>query len=330
MARGVGGTGDIKIARSDCYLTNLSIKIELDQTKVDRKYFYYKYLLSNLRYLDSGSAQSQITIKDLENLKFELPDLLTQKKISDVLSVYDDLIENNNRRIKILEEMAQKIYTEWFINFRFPGYEKAKFGKDGLPDGWEMKPIKDICSFISRGVSPKYSPGSGIYIINQKVNQGSFLSIKDLKELSSNLDFTKDKFARLGDVLINCLGEGTIGRTNFYNERHKNWAVDQHMSICRFENISDSLYLYFVLSSDQGQSKIASLKTGGTNMTMLNISSLRSFEVLLPPIKLRTFFSERILPFFEQKQIYIEDNRILSKSRDLLIPQLITGKRELK
>lgn len=153
VARGVGGTGDIKIARSDCYLTNLSIKILLDQMKVNNRYFYYKYLLNTLRYLDSGSAQSQITIKDLENLQIEFPDLQTQNRIASALSPYDDLIENNEKRIKALEQMAQLLYTEWFVKFKFPGNEKVKMADSGteygmVPEGWDVKSLIDSDIFL--------------------------------------------------------------------------------------------------------------------------------------------------------------------------------------
>lgn len=97
VARGVGGTGDVKIAKEDCYLTNLSIQIKLDKNICQPEYFYYSYLLSNLKYLDSGSAQSQITIEDLKRLEVTLPPLEQQHKITDILKSIDEKIELNRQ-----------------------------------------------------------------------------------------------------------------------------------------------------------------------------------------------------------------------------------------
>ncbi len=162
-------------------------------------------------------------------------------------------------------------------------------------------------------------------IINQKVNRGSELSLDDLKELEVSLSVPAEKFARFGDVLVNCLGEGTIGRVHFYAEPHQDWAVDQHMSICRASGTTDSLYVYFVLESAEGQGRIASLKTGGTNMTMFNISALRSFHLVAPPLRLRARFDELVLPMMRQRQTLVELARNLRRTRDVLLPRLFSG-----
>jgi type I restriction enzyme S subunit len=120
VARGVGGTGDVKLSPPNSFITNLSIILQIKSKGVFKKFLFYKLSNEKLRELDSGSAQSQITITDLQSYEIELPPLHIQRKIAAILSAYDDLIENNTRRIKILEEMAQTIYKEWFVKFRFP------------------------------------------------------------------------------------------------------------------------------------------------------------------------------------------------------------------
>lgn len=117
VARGVGGTGDVKIVKEKCYLTNLSIKISLDNKIVDNRFFYYMFMKNNLRYLDSGSAQSQITINDLKILKIELPCLSVQKKVVKILSELDDKIEVNTHTNQTLEQIAQAIFKSWFVDF---------------------------------------------------------------------------------------------------------------------------------------------------------------------------------------------------------------------
>lgn len=116
VARGVGGTGDVKYSHEKCFLTNLSIALDMKKEIVIPKYVYYFYKIRNLKYLDSGSAQSQITINDLKNARIRIPDLETQQKIVRILSVLDQKIELNNQQNKTLFELGQKLYVEKFEN----------------------------------------------------------------------------------------------------------------------------------------------------------------------------------------------------------------------
>ena len=127
VARGVGGTGDVKLTKEKCWLTNLSIAAKIfDYEKVIPQYLYYMFKRNNLRYLDSGSAQSQITIFDLERVKVSLPPLETQKKIVAVLSALDDKIELNNAINKNLEEQAQAIFKNMFVDNFNPAWRKCR------------------------------------------------------------------------------------------------------------------------------------------------------------------------------------------------------------
>jgi len=275
----------------------------------------------------TGVARFQwTTFSEREPLK--IPVLAAQRRIAGILSAYDELIENSQRRIGILEAMARALYREWFVHFRFPGHENCPRVASPLgeiPKEWEVKSVESFCTLVTRGVTPKYETGSGRFIINQKVNRGTELSLGDLKELEIALEVPPEKFARFGDVLVNCLGEGTIGRVHFYSETHRDWAVDQHMSICRAAKTSSALYIYFTLESEEGQGRIASLKTGGTNMTMFNISALRSFALVSPPENLLARFADLALPMLRQKQALTELNRNLRRARDLLLPRLLSG-----
>jgi len=282
--------------------------------------------------MSGASGRQRALISSLSDFECEFPPLPIQRRIAGILSAYDELIENSQRRIKILESMARALYREWFVHFRFPGHEKhtrVASPLGDIPQGWEVKPVESFCPLVSRGVTPKYETGSNRFIINQKVNRGSVLSLDDLKELEQLLEVPGDKFARFGDVLVNCLGEGTIGRVHFYAEQHQDWAVDQHMSICRAAKPSDSLYVYFALESPEGQGRIASLKTGGTNMTMFNISALRSFALVTPPAILMARFADLALPMIRQRQALTELSRNLRLSRDLLLPRLLSGQIEI-
>ena len=223
--------------------------------------------------------------------------------------------------------MAQKIYKEWFVDFKYPGHETATFKDTELgkiPSDWDIKTLEECSNVMVRGVTPEYQDGSQRYIINQKVNRGFQLALENLKELSLSLYVPEEKYAKKQDILINSLGEGTIGRIHYFNGNNNYFAVDQHMTICRFkENIAE--YLYFYLSSTDGQARLSSLKTGSTNMTMLNISLLRNLKVVLPNKNLLSSYSKYIRIIFDEKNALEEKNHTLKTTRDLLLPRLMSG-----
>ena len=154
VARGVGGTGDVKIAKEDCYLTNLSISVEVNKQICNPFFLFYKYHQNNLKYLDSGSAQSQITINDLNRLLIELPPLDTQNRIVDFLKSLDDKIENNRKINENLEQQAQALFKSWFVDFepfRDQPFVETELGP--IPQGWRVGKLKDIAA-VTMGASP--------------------------------------------------------------------------------------------------------------------------------------------------------------------------------
>lgn len=116
VARGVGGTGDVKLSPGACFLTNLSIAVSVDESVALKKYLYYYFLKNNLRYLDSGSAQSQITIGDLKNVEVPLPSIETQKKVVSILDAIDEKINNNIAINDNLQQQAQALFKKWFVD----------------------------------------------------------------------------------------------------------------------------------------------------------------------------------------------------------------------
>src|SRR5699024_726132 len=136
--------------------TNQGFKnIICDKNKVNNHFLYY-YLLVNMDQIKgfaSGANNPEITRKTLKNIRIQIPNIESQTKIADVLSTYDKLIENNNRRIQILEQTAEELYKEWFVRMRFPGYEKTKFDK-GIPEGWEVRRVKDLGEVITGKTPP--------------------------------------------------------------------------------------------------------------------------------------------------------------------------------
>ena len=154
-----GQTSFLKIG---VYINQSIIAMVPDETQLLAKYLYYnlQFRYDELRSSsDSSSTRGSITTELLKTLKITIPDLPTQEKIASILSAYDDAIENNNKRIKILEKMAENLYREWFVRMRFPGHESTRI-VDGVPEGWEVCTIDDISSLRKTAIkAPNIPPG---------------------------------------------------------------------------------------------------------------------------------------------------------------------------
>lgn len=346
--------GELNIANQKCCIGRGVASLRLKNNH-DRFLFYsMKNSMNKLHQVSSGTTFSSINKTDLESLELLLPSLLTQKKIAHILSTLDDKIELNRKMNQTLEEMAQALFKSWFVDFDpvhakancssdeeletaakelgiskeilelFPSeFEESELGM--IPNGWEVKKLEEVCSNITRGVTPKYEEGSKRYILNQKVNKGKELDLSALKELQSDLIVPDAKMAHRYDILINSLGEGTIGRIHFYTAEDKQYAVDQHMSICRAEDTRLSVYIFQSLQEQGINNRLMSEKTGSTNMTMLNISKIRAFPILLACNDLSNIYCNLI----EQNYTKIFNNTIetqtLQKTRDTLLPKLLSG-----
>jgi type I restriction enzyme S subunit len=162
-------------------------------------------------------------------------------------------------------------------------------------------------------------------IINPRANRGPYLDPGEFKELDASLEIPGDRMASTGDVLVNSLGEGTLGRTHLFLGEDRVLAVDQHITICR-PKANAAAYVYLTLSSREGQARIAALKTGSTGMTMLNISRLRSLQVLAPPNEVLDAFARVSLPLLSIAATSEQESRTLTAMRNALLPRLFGGR----
>jgi type I restriction enzyme S subunit len=307
---------------------------------LDSKYLYY-WLLSpsgraELKKCTIGSSQSAYTIVLLKDMEIHLPDLPTQRKIAGILSAYDDLIENNLRRIKILEEMAQSLYREWFVHFRFPGHESAKFVDSSLgqiPKGWELKTLDELTEVIldCRGKTPKKLGGDwsdeGIVALSAlNVKTGHLIKMDQAKNLSKELysKWMKTPLKR-HDVLLT--SEAPLGECYLLPDDTP-YCLSQRLFALRAnpEMISPAL-LFYSLISEQGQACLQNRATG-TTVRGIRQAALREVEILVPDQKIR----ELAGAFFEGTAAQLANlhrrNQTLRHTRDILLPKLLNGDSE--
>lgn len=311
------------------------LRKKLDE--LDEKFF--RYYLSSSSFSEqvksrvSGSAQPQLPIRDMASMEIILPDLKKQARIASVLSAYDDLIENNEKRIKALEEVAQLLYTEWFVKFKFPGREKVKVVDSGteygmVPKGWEIGSISRLANVIS-GFPFKGSTyqDSGKYkiVTIKNVHDGKFVLNFDsfIDELPSKLPATC--VLKSGDVLLSLTGN--VGRVCVvYGLDH---LLNQRVAKLSPLEKNKREYVYSLFRQKRFQQKLEAMSNGAAQQNLSPIQ-VKDINVIIPSSEILDKFSQLTSKYFDLSLFLQEDNQNLAKTRDLLIPQLVTGKRELK
>ncbi|MBP3369395.1 MAG: restriction endonuclease subunit S [Clostridia bacterium] len=326
VARGVGGTGDVKIAPANSFLTNLSIAIDIDETVADKKFLYYFLNVQGLRYLDTGAAQSQITINNLKRHSMLLPDLSIQKRIADILSTYDDLIENNNRRIALLEKAAQELYKEWFVRFRFPGYENAKF-ENGLPEGWERRKISAYYDTCSGGTPSRTHEEYFVAGIYPWVKTGE---IKDCIIIDTEEYITKEavkkssaKLLPVKSVAMAMYGVN-IGQLGYFDKQ-----MTCNQACCVFSDkrsFSSKHYLFQYLKSIREYLLLISFGAAQQNLSQ---ELIKKIKIVMPSDDVVRAFEEKVDAIYDSIKTLMYKSQNLAKQRDLLLPRLMSGKLEV-
>lgn len=312
------GTGTLgRVAIYKHHLDNISadghVTILHTNSNVNSAYLgYYLHSVEPLiESLGRGSTnQMELSLTDLKTIKIVLPPLDTQTRIANILSSYDDLIENNNRRIALLEKAAQELYKEWFVRFRFPGYENAKF-ENGLPEGWQVRRVGDISKIGSGGDAPKdYSPVrtpeySVPIFSNGITNDGLY-------------GFAKKGTKKAKSITISA--RGTVGFTCLRFEPYL--PIVRLLSIEPDNKDIDVYYLYYNLRNDI-------IDGYGTSQQQITIPFFSKKKIIIPSMALQNQYAAIVEEIYNQINKLKDMNNNLVKQRDLLLPRLMSGKLEV-
>jgi type I restriction enzyme S subunit len=263
-----------------------------------------------------GVAQQHFNVSAAKEMEVNLPPRHTQDKIAAIIYNYNDLIENNTRRIEILEEMARSIYREWFVKFRFPGHEQVQMVDSELgliPEGWEVKNLSEICEIIM-GLSPKsefYNENAEGLPLHQGVtNFGAWFPTDKVYTT------TITRLAKIGDILFSV--RAPVGRINIAN---KTIVIGRGVCAIRSKTGKQN----FVLQQLKDKFYEDNLIGGGTIYPSVTKEEVQKIKMLVPlPEKILAFESQS-LPVFRQIEVFLLKNINLRKTRDLLLPRLISG-----
>lgn len=319
--------------------------IEFKAGKIDSEFLYWKLRNYDYRHwvlaTSTGTTVRHTSPSRILQFKFALPDIKEQIRIAKILSDLDSKIKLNQKMNQILEEIGKATFRHWFIDLEFPDNEGKPYKSNSgemvdselgeIPKIWKIKPIEKCYCDVKRGFTTKYVKKSSLINLNQKVNRGEYLDKSNYKYYPKDTVVPEDKYARRKDLLINSLGQGTLGRVHLFWENSRNIVVDQHITILRpDQEFITSEYLYFYLIRPENQYRLENEITGSTGMLMLNISKIREFPVIIPDIDIQRKFSSLISKLYSKKLINVNESENLAKIRDSLLPRLMSGKIRVK
>ena len=327
---GQGDTaGRIAINKIPLATNQACCNLTIDKSKADYEFIYYQLctLYDKLVSLKAGAAQPNLNARIIKNLEIIMPSLPIQHRIASILSRYDSLIENYQKQIKLLEEAAQRLYKEWFIDLHFPGHENTNI-IDGVPEGWEKKTIDDVTCKITTGLNPRKNfvlgKGSNYYVtIKNMADNTLFLDDRcDRVDNEALEKINKRSDLKIGDILFS--GIGTIGRVALVDIPTNNWNVSESVFTLRANDIVTKEFLYLMLLSPDMQNYCQS-NAHGAAQKGIRMADLKAYSFNLPPFGVIQKFTNLVTPTIKKVSSIRNQIRLLTEARDRLLPKLMSG-----
>lgn len=287
----------------------------------DKNFFNYADLTSKGTKMPRGTKSAI--------MKYLVPNipLCTQNMIASILSNYDKLIQNYKKQIEDLQNLASELYKEWFVRFRFPGYEKATF-ENGIPKGWKFEKLSCICS-VTDGThdSPKSVENGGVPLVTGKSVKNGEVDFSQTYNISieDHEKIRKRSGLKTGDILFSNIG--TVGNACIVNY-DREFSV-KNMIIFKPTNRDISLFLYYLLINETYQN-IFHAQTNGSTQQFLGLDFMRKFKILVPTQTLLSNFGQKSIDIYSQIQICRKKIENCTQQQSLLLPRLMSGKLEVK
>lgn len=305
------------------------LRVTTNISRADSKFIFYQLqqpeVVGWVEKHAVGSTMLNLNTAILSNIPLVLPSMNIQHQIADILSAYDDLIENNRKQIKLLEEAAQRLYKQWFVDLRFPGYEHTKI-VDGVPEGWEPCSLNDVIEFdpkvrLDKDRVKQFVPMSALSTSSM---------VLDMNENSETTSNSGSKFQN-GDTLLAritpCLENG---KTAFVHglESDEGAVGSTEYIVMRSKKLNP--YMVYLLSRTNAFRQFAiNSMSGSDGRQRVKSDQLKSLSYLLPPTGVIQNFEQMVSPLFEE--VFLLNNQIFkaTQARDRLLPKLMSGEVEV-
>lgn len=299
---------------------------------------------------NAGGSRRAITKAHIESFQVPVPPLAEQRAIASQLEALDKKTEQNRRMSETLEAIAWAVFKSWFVDFE-PVRAKAAgessesigqrlgmteetlslfaatllaAGSDDVPAGWKRRPLTELTSYLSRGVSPKYVESGGVLVLNQKCIRDQRVSVKDARRHDPMERAIQGRELAVGDVLVNSTGVGTLGRVGQLMSLEETAIVDSHITVVRAD-LSEITANYLGMALCDRQAEIEALGEGSTGQTELSRARLGAMSILAPPVTLLAHFDERTAGLRQAVDALERESQALARTRDALLPRLLCG-----
>ncbi|MDD9824214.1 MAG: restriction endonuclease subunit S [Gammaproteobacteria bacterium] len=298
---------------------------------LNKEFLFYLFLhkgrTGHFSPLFTGATIKHLPREKLAKVEVEVPPIPIQERIASILSAYDGLIENNRRRIQLLEKSARLLYKEWFIHLRFPGHERIPV-TNGVPEGWERKSLGEVLVYLESGGRPKGgAKEEGIPSIGAEnvIGIGQYDYAKEKYVSEEYFSAMRKGVVRSRDIVVYKDG-ANIGRSSYFGDGfpHKQCAVNEHVFTLRAAPEVGQNLLYFWVAQDETRQHIANLNAN-TAQPGVSQGKMKTLTFLQPQQAIARLFNETVEPVVRQIFLLARENRMLSQARDLLLPQLMKG-----
>jgi type I restriction enzyme S subunit len=315
-----GAYRGVNFSSSPSWTIDTAYYLTLRNDDIDLKWLYYRLLTVDINSMDTGSAIPSTKREDFYSVSINIPPQISQKRIANILSAYDDLIENNRRRIQLLERSLHLLYKEWFVHLRFPSHEHSKI-VDGIPEGWEKVTAFDVMEILNGG-TPKtaiadYWDGSIPFFTPKDATSEmytyeteKFVTEYGLKNCNSKL-YPKDT--------IFITARGTVGKISL---AQREMAMNQSCFALVAKEPLNQYFLYFAL-----QERVSQFRSRAVGAVFDSIirETFKFIPFIVPHPLLIGTFTDYITPIVRQIDNLLIQNRKLKQARDLLLPKLMSG-----
>jgi len=309
-----GSLGQVQYIDQKCWPLNTSLYSK-DFKGNHPKYVYYYLQMMHLEQYNAGAGVPTLNQNHLHNLKILVHDIKDQQKIASILSAYDSQIENNQKRIKLLEQMAENLYKEWFVRFRFPGYETAEF-EGGVPKGWKIKKLYSLANIVYG-----FPFNSSQFCSDSALNP--VVRIRDIADKHTET-FTPEKpedryLIHTNDILI---GMDGIFHMNIWTNEG-DYLNQRVVKVSSKENNISNLFLFY---SIYPQVKMLESIISGTTVAHLSAKDMNKMTVLIPDEQTLKLCFSKFENILSMRRALLNQNDLLTTQRDLLLPRLMSGK----
>ncbi len=308
VAAGAGKCSIVNNIEEQTTFESHLIRVRLDDIKSCSRYYYYLFKLpyNPIKAIVNQCAQAGIRGSELQRIKVPYPSVENQRRIASILSAYDNLIENNNKRIRLLEQMAENLYKEWFVRFRFPGHEYYEFEK-GIPKRWKKSPLSEICVFKrGKNITSEEMCEGNIPVVSAGIDVSGYHSKANVKGVS---------------VTMSSSGANAGYLSLHYTDI---WAAD-----CSYIEESTTPNIYFVYELLNNMRVVITNFQRGAAQPHVYPKDINRIKLIIPNKELMDEANKKLAGIHQEIHRFQQQSTLLSRQRDLLLPRLMSGKLEV-